>query len=480
MSDWQKNQEDAAVLEKFNYKQELKRSIKLFGSFATAFSAISITTGIFTNYNFVLSTAGPAGIWSWPITVIGQVLVALVFAELASRAPLAGYSYQWVTRLANPAIGWLTGWITFAFLVLVVPTVDSGLAPVLAGLLGLGQDPTILKTIVLVILTIQALINIFGVRLASSINNAAVFTETVGVIGLTVALLIVAFFGGHADWNIIFQGTESASGSFVGPFIMSMLMGLFTLVGFEAPANLSEETLDARRTVPKAVLSSILISGIMGCFLLLAATWGIPDLEATIASENPLPYIISTRLGNVVGTFFLILVVISIFACGLVLTTSASRLIYAMSRDNVFPGAGLFRKVTNKGVPANAVILVWALAVAGTIFSESLTLLVGSTAVLPAMIYLLTVLSYRFGHGDIMKIEPIFSLGRWSNFVSAAAILWLVFSICILTLPADFHSVGYLALAILAAGAAIYYLMIRQRIAEKQGTTRTRPSEGDD
>ena len=55
-------EEDAAVLQAFHYKQELKRTIQLFGSFAVAFSAISITTGIFTNYSFILSTAGPMGI----------------------------------------------------------------------------------------------------------------------------------------------------------------------------------------------------------------------------------------------------------------------------------------------------------------------------------------------------------------------------------------------------------------------------------
>ena len=77
---------------------------------------VSITTGIFTTYGFVLVNSGPLGIWTWPLVIVGQLFVSLVFAALASRIPLAGYSYQWTSQLANPKIGWLIGWISFIFL----------------------------------------------------------------------------------------------------------------------------------------------------------------------------------------------------------------------------------------------------------------------------------------------------------------------------------------------------------------------------
>ncbi|HEY5168765.1 MAG TPA: amino acid permease, partial [Thermoleophilia bacterium] len=88
-----------AHLSEYGYKQEFDRSLQRFASFAIGFSFISITTGIFTTYAFVLNTAGPLGIWTWPIVIIGQLMVALVFGALASRMPLAGYTYQWMSRL---------------------------------------------------------------------------------------------------------------------------------------------------------------------------------------------------------------------------------------------------------------------------------------------------------------------------------------------------------------------------------------------
>ena len=112
------------AVQKYGYRQEYRRDLKRFASFAVGFSFISITTGIFTTYGSVLISSGPLGIWTWPIVIIGQLFVALVFAALASRMPIAGYSYQWVSRLANPKVGWLIGWISFVFLVVDVVAVD--------------------------------------------------------------------------------------------------------------------------------------------------------------------------------------------------------------------------------------------------------------------------------------------------------------------------------------------------------------------
>src|SRR5713101_8342412 len=116
------------ALQKYGYRQEYRREIKRFASFAVGCSFISITTGIFTTYGSVLNWGGPLGIWTWPIVIVGQLFVALVFAALASRIPLAGYSYQWTSRLANPKIGWLIGWVSFNFLIVDVVAVDYAVA----------------------------------------------------------------------------------------------------------------------------------------------------------------------------------------------------------------------------------------------------------------------------------------------------------------------------------------------------------------
>src|SRR3954471_14302270 len=91
---------DAADLAKFGYKQELKRSLGGFSSFAVAFSYISPSTGIFALFYLGLTTVGGVFIWSWPIVAIGQLLVALGWAELSSHYPVAGSVFQWTKYLA--------------------------------------------------------------------------------------------------------------------------------------------------------------------------------------------------------------------------------------------------------------------------------------------------------------------------------------------------------------------------------------------
>src|SRR5512133_184606 len=86
---------DAADLAKFGYKQELKRTLGVFSSFAVAFSYISPSTGIFTLYFLALASLGGVMWWTWPIVVAGQFFIALNWAELSSHYPIAGSVYQW-------------------------------------------------------------------------------------------------------------------------------------------------------------------------------------------------------------------------------------------------------------------------------------------------------------------------------------------------------------------------------------------------
>ena len=108
---------EADVLASFGYEQELDRAMGRFSSFAVSFSGMSITAAIFLTISFVFTHSGSAGIWAWPISSVGVLLVGLVFADLVGRIPVAGYAYQWSSRLTNARFGWFVavcGLIGFA------------------------------------------------------------------------------------------------------------------------------------------------------------------------------------------------------------------------------------------------------------------------------------------------------------------------------------------------------------------------------
>jgi amino acid transporter len=161
---------DQDLLSKFGYKQELRRTLGLFSIFAISFSVISVTTGIFTNFAFAVGEFGPAAIWLWPVAAVAAMLLAFVLAELGSRIPLAGYSYQWGGRLVGPGYGWFVG-----FNLLCAFTLASGgetlllLSPTIGNVLNLNDNNQNLMIFVsVIVLLLAGLINVVGVRITAA------------------------------------------------------------------------------------------------------------------------------------------------------------------------------------------------------------------------------------------------------------------------------------------------------------------------
>jgi amino acid transporter len=235
---------DSADLARFGYKQELKRSLGLFSSFAVAFSYISPSTGIFTLFALGLTTIGGVFIWTWPVVAIGQFIVALNFAEISSHYPVAGSVFQWTKYLANRSYSWFTGWIyLFAGILTVtsvVATLPLALVPALNGLgwhsLGVGNTQTVLNTqlvIAAITLIVVTVLNIYGVRLVSIINNTGVVFE---ILGMFVFALVLMAFHNHQGFHVV---TNSAGLPVTGgSFLAAMFMSLFVIYGFDTASTL--------------------------------------------------------------------------------------------------------------------------------------------------------------------------------------------------------------------------------------------------
>src|SRR5579875_3390236 len=155
-------QADEQLLSSLGYRQELKRTLKLFSMFAISFSVISVTTGIFTNFAFATSEFGAASIWLWPVAAVGALILSFVLAELASRITLA--SGGETLLLLSPTIGTVLG-------------------------LNVGSKSLMIFVSVIVLL-LAGLINVVGVRLTARINNASVVTEILGTLVLGILILI--------------------------------------------------------------------------------------------------------------------------------------------------------------------------------------------------------------------------------------------------------------------------------------------------
>ena len=350
---------DDAHLRSLGIKPELRRTLGFLSNFAIAFSFISVSTGSFGNFGVGIGLGGPAFFWSWPIVIGGQLLVALVFAELASHFPVAGSIYQWSKRLSNRTLGWFTGWFYFWAQVVTVTAVAVIVAFVIDGIHGPvggrgfldSPDPTGVTTmftfVSLVTLVLTTLINAFGVRLLSILNNIGVATE---ILGMFFFALILLFFANHQSPSVLFDtgGAEAATGgSYLPAFMLGMFMALFIVYGFDTAGTFGEETIDASRQAPRGVLASILISGAIGAVFLLGVILAIPSIPDAMAEGQAGGFPIATTIiavlqtdliaGITLGELYLFVILASVFVCTLAIQGAATRMMFSMSRDRHLP-----------------------------------------------------------------------------------------------------------------------------------------------
>src|SRR5437588_6153069 len=323
-SDLSQQQQDEALLQKFGYKQELRRTLGFISNFAVAFSYISVSTGTFSLFYLGILAGGPAFFWTWFIVAIGQFIVALNFAELASHFPIAGSIYQWSKRLSGHTLGWFTGWIYFFAGILTITGVAFTIPIPLLGIFP-GIPATILGLnsavfIALVSIVIGTVINIAGVRLVSIINNIGVVAEIIGMIGFALVLLI---FFNHQPLSFLFTSSPVSSQSlggdwtpgfgntYFGAFAAALFMSLFVIYGFDTAGTLGEETQDPQRNAPRGVLWAIGLSAIAGILFLggtILSIKSLPNIEAIAGGASPtlaLPTIIQDALGQFWGNTYL-------------------------------------------------------------------------------------------------------------------------------------------------------------------------------
>ncbi|MET9903156.1 amino acid permease [Streptomyces sp. NPDC006446] len=451
------------------YQQELKRTLGSFQVFAISFAFISVAVGIFATYDDVLQTAGPVGIWLWVIAAVGQILVALVVAQLAARIPLSGSSYQWASRLTNLKIGWGFGWLAFCYLAIGVVAVDNALASqAFMPLAGIEPDEGTARLITVVVLLVQALLAVASTRLVSLINTGAVGIELALVVVVAIALTIaVVVTGDGAADNLVSRGvTENAPDYFAvgGGLMLAMIMGLATLVGFDAAANLAEEAKDPHRSVPRAIVGSVVAAGLLGMLFLIALTVAIDDIPRVTANGSPVAAIMRDQLGPVMEKVLLVAITFAFFGAGMVVMVACSRMIFAMSRDSRFPAHRLMRRVnprTQTPIPATVLIFTLGVVLMVALPGAALLELITASTILPAITYGSTVVLYLAVRGGLDRRKGAFDLGRFELPVAICALVWTLVALFVLVAPREALVSVVIVVGLLAAGGLYFLFMLR-------------------
>jgi amino acid transporter len=459
---------DDQLLRRFGYRQQFLRTLRPFESFGVAFSFISVTMALFVSFGFLLSVAGPRGIWIWPIAFAGQTLVCLVCAALAAKIPLAGIHYQWGSRLASPTVGWWLGWLSFTTLTILTVSVNYAFVQLaFQPMLGITYTPLGAAIQTFVLLAIQAAIIIGSTIITTRLNNVAVVFEIVGMIELSIVLFSAALLAGQGDWgNLWSTGTVPEAGwfSWLGPVMLATVLGSFTLLGFETAANFAEETQEPRRVVPKAMIRALLAAGVIGMIFLIAAAVATGDVNATTADPAPVAFILKDVLGSSIEKIFLFFICVSMFCCGLITMATNARVVWAMARDRRLPGHQLLSRVPKPtGGPTWATMLA-AVAPAVPLVAvrsntDALIDMFTAGTLMPAITYTGTVLLFAAVARRLRPEPGYFHLGRWQRLVVTGALVWLAYELVILLGPDTFRAAQGYALIVLLLGVIVFGLI---------------------
>jgi amino acid transporter len=434
---------DEALRHRLGYAQVLYREMGGFANFAISFTIISILAGCLTSYYIAFNYGGPVAVtWGWLLVGGFCILIALALGEIASSMPTAGALYYWASKLGSPAWGWFTGWFNLIGQIAVTASIDYGAAIFTTALLNLwfpsivGTGTGTIFVVYTAIVAAHLALNLLGINILAKLNSISAWWHMVGVALIVLVLMVVpnehrsaGFVFGEVINNSGFGGDGFGSISFWFVFGIGLLMAQYTITGYDASAHMSEETRRASRAAAWGLVMSVVVSVVFGFVLLVAVTFAVPDVQGTLdAGANAVVYIWTTSLGQGWAEFLLFIAVVAQFFCGTASVTSASRMMFAFSRDGAVPGSRIWRRVAPNRVPVNAVIaiavLAWALMIP-TLANGAIGYLVGtSIAVIGLYLAFALPIILRIRAGDRFE-SGAWSLGRHYRWIAPLAVGWI-------------------------------------------------------
>ncbi len=499
---------DDARLEALGYQPQLNRALGFFSNFAVAFTYLSPMVGIYSLFVLGVATAGPAYVWLTWLPVAGMLLVALVFGELASHYPVAGALYQYSKFSVGAGYGWFVGWFYGIALLVTVASVDTGVVTYVAALthnwFGWNLDATDHLTILIItiiLLAIQTTLNITGVKVMGLIARLGVGVEIIGTLGIA---LILAIHGFHHSLGFLFssEGTTHASGNgygfdfhgawLSGAALVAILAPVYIFYGFESSGDISEETQDAGRKVPRAMRHALIWGGIASFILTAALLLAMPEhdpIKSTVAGGG-VPFILS-QLSSGVEDFLLLIVIFAFFSCGTSVQGAGSRLAFSYARDGALPASRWIAKVHDRfRTPVNALL---AGAVVSTLFAllvfyqptsnvhvwfvtypanfSALTSLISFAVSGIYLAFLLTVVGAIIARLRGWVPEGSFTLGRWAWIVTIGAAVYLGLILVNVVAPTGLDSargalfnedwITLLVMVVITLVGAIYFFVAR-------------------
>ena len=427
----------------------LKRSLGLPQLVLFGVTYMTIVT-VFTTYGYVSAETDNRLPLAYVITTITMAFTALSYGTMARKFPVAGSAYTYSQQAFGGGIGFLTGWATLLDY-LFLPLINFMLlGAYLESVTGVPFWIFTLAAIALVFL-----LNIFGVTLVSRVN---VLIIALGVL-LALVFVVLSFntwlrsSGGPGLFAPFTVGDSGWTGIFAGSAVLAL-----SFLGFDAVSTLAEETKDARRNIPRAILITTLVGGLLFTLVSWAGSLAIqPDWAAMSTSEldTASTLLMESTGGELLMNFFVAVYVAGCIGSGMTGQVGVSRILFAMGRDGLLPKP-LARVWKKRGTPVVATTTVTVLTLCGIFLPIAEVINVISFGALTAFTIVNLAVLRTFAFRRDHAVTDFRSALRYLVFpiigTLATAWLWTSLSLNTLVVGLIWLAAGVVILAIVTRG----------------------------
>ncbi|KIW90075.1 uncharacterized protein Z519_09506 [Cladophialophora bantiana CBS 173.52] len=436
-----------------------------------------------------LLSGGPVSlVYGFILAFAGTIATALSLSEAASMIPSAGGQYHYVAELSPPSIArplsWAAGWLTMFGWQSVAASAPFLAGTMIQGLIVLNNPTYIYKRwhgtlLYWAVLLLALVFNVLGIRILPHVENASMVLHVVLFFILLIAIIALSPTKNSASF--VFTDFENQTGwtSNGVAWCIGMLSSSYVLVGYDAATHLSEEMSNPAVGVPRAMIGSLVLNGILGFSFLLAVLFCMGDIASAIGTATGFPiiqifYTVTGSLGAASAMTTAVILMASVATIPLV--ASAARTLWALARDSAFPFSRWLSHVDEKrGIPTRAIsvttlflMLLGLLNIAAiTAFNAILSLAVVGLY-LSYLLPVVVILWRRIKNPKSLRWGP-FELGRWGITLNIVSIIYTVFCCVFLVFPPyqpvtaqNFNYASVVLGGVLALSAAYWFIRGRK------------------
>ena len=384
--------QDELMMARWGKRQQLKRNFSLLSIVGLTTTLMITWEGLINALSAGLENGGPAGlIYGFLLTWAGVFSQALVMAELGAMIPLAGGQYNWVAVLApekcSKYLSYLTGWMsvigwqatTCGTLYLASTMIQGLLIQNNASYTSQRWHATLIGY---AILAFSVFINTY---LATSLPKIESVIFLLHVFGFLFVLIPLVYFGPHGDPATVFthflnEGHWPTQGL---SFFIGLTTSMITFLGLDAAAHMAEEIENSAIVIPRSMVASVMVNGVLGFSMVIAVLFCLGDQEAALKTPTKYPFIeiftsaVQSKGG---GSAMTAIIIWAMVFANVGLLATSSRMLWAFAREKGVPGHSYVARVDQR-----TKLPIWSILVTVVINAVLSLLEVASTAAFNAL-----------------------------------------------------------------------------------------------